>query len=260
MGGGTLKKESLGNCKILAPDGQLLSRVAKHRIEWYIKRNLAEEIPNQDFPTIRLKIEPKGRNGSEDLYNIEDKENICVVCGCKDNLSKHHIVPYCYRKHFPNEYKRHSSYDVVLLCRADHDKYENFAKLKKIEIAKEYNLSFHQKKAVPDKIESLAIKSAFSILKHSELMPKERILALKENISKYLLKESGDIDTKDIESLCKKEPKKDVPHGNGLKVVEFLKKEEDGFYNFSVIWRQHFIKYAEPKFLSKNWNVNKRIV
>ncbi|KAJ4457155.1 hypothetical protein PAPYR_7449 [Paratrimastix pyriformis] len=64
-------------------------------------------------------------------------------------LTKHHIVPYLYRHYFPHALKAHLSHDVVLLCHACHERYEQHADCLKTTIAHELGLSLGPDVAPP---------------------------------------------------------------------------------------------------------------
>ena len=105
----TLTSDRLyGNCQILHPDGSLMCYCAMRKINWYLKRNLATQISNNPV-VIKLNFQPKGKGNADNPFYLQERRNICVVCGTQENLTKHHCVPYCFRKHFPNEYKSHTS-------------------------------------------------------------------------------------------------------------------------------------------------------
>ena len=56
------KSDLYENCKMIAPDGQLLSTCDRKKVNWYISRGLAELIEdteNKDDVTMRLKFEVK---------------------------------------------------------------------------------------------------------------------------------------------------------------------------------------------------------
>ena len=44
------------------------------------------------------------------------QSNRCVGCGESGHYLRYHIVPSCYRRHFPLPLKSHRSHDIVLLC------------------------------------------------------------------------------------------------------------------------------------------------
>ena len=57
------KKEVYENCKMVAPDGELLSNCDFKKAQWYIDKGLAEKISDKPF-VIRLNFEPNGRTGT----------------------------------------------------------------------------------------------------------------------------------------------------------------------------------------------------
>ena len=110
------------NCKMVAPDGGLLSNCDMKKAMWYIERDLADKICDNPF-TIKLRFEPNGRGIPasqsaiyDDKFYVVDRKNQCVVCGKDKDYSRFHVVPTLYRTHFPDELKSHRAHDIVLLC------------------------------------------------------------------------------------------------------------------------------------------------
>ncbi|KAI6655159.1 gamma-aminobutyric acid (GABA) type B receptor [Oopsacas minuta] len=97
----TRKRALYENCRLLAPDNELLSLIDTRKANWYFERDLAELVSEEPY-VVRLKFEPKTRpeKGNIDkLYYQAEKQNICVVCGSKDgNGIRKKIVPAEYRK------------------------------------------------------------------------------------------------------------------------------------------------------------------
>lgn len=54
-------------------------------------------------------------HGVEDYY-MHSKENKCVACGEEGHYLRYRVVPACYRRNFPVQWKSHRSHDIVLLC------------------------------------------------------------------------------------------------------------------------------------------------
>lgn len=127
-----------GNCKVLSPDGLLMFRCDEKRVNWYIKRNLAD-ITSTDPITIKLNFKPRGLGNHGKAYGLIEMKNICVNCGKDSELNRHHVVPYCYRKFFPLKLKSHNFHDVLSLCVSCHEKYERSADRLKEFLANEYN-------------------------------------------------------------------------------------------------------------------------
>jgi hypothetical protein len=72
----------------------------KRKIDWYLSRSLAVEVPNV-ANAIRLLFEPRGLGNHGDNFYLETKSNICVACGVSKSLIRHSIVPHSFRTHFP---------------------------------------------------------------------------------------------------------------------------------------------------------------
>lgn len=88
-----------------------------------------------------LLFEPKGRPEDEgnDFY-IQSKKNICVGCGEKNHYLRYRIIPTCYRMHFPEYLKSHSSHDIVLLCVDCHEVAHSAAEKYKRKVAAEFGI------------------------------------------------------------------------------------------------------------------------
>ncbi len=95
-------KAFFDNCKILKPNGEILSCCSTKGMQWYIKKGLAEII---DDKTVKLTFEPKIRGGlSFDKYHQTIKTSQCFVCGKGENLCKFAVVPECYRQFIDSRY------------------------------------------------------------------------------------------------------------------------------------------------------------
>jgi len=66
----TCKAPVYENCRMVAPDGELLSNCDTKKAQWYLERGLAEQIKDSPL-TIRLTFEPNGRQAreAEELYD-----------------------------------------------------------------------------------------------------------------------------------------------------------------------------------------------
>jgi len=109
-----LSKDLYSNCIMEGPDGTFLCKVSQRKVNWYLKKGLATQVCD-DPQTIRLIFEPNGPGHAGDEYYSQEFVNRCVNCGAEEFLSRHHIVPYCFRKFFPMEQKQHSYHDIVPL-------------------------------------------------------------------------------------------------------------------------------------------------
>lgn len=108
------------SCQMLDKDGKFLSWCSKERATWYTSRGLATPLSED---RIQLNFTHKGEPKS---YNKQRKQRseLCVVCGASTQLTRHHVVPKCYRKLFPSELKSNQSHDVLAVCESCHERYE----------------------------------------------------------------------------------------------------------------------------------------
>ncbi len=209
------KDKIYGNCKVLHPDGTLMFRCDDDRVNWYLERNLAEIIsPDGEPITIQFTFQPKGKGHQGDPFYLQEKSNCCVVCGTKKLLTRHHAVPICYRKHFPDRLKSRCSHDILPVCVDCHETYEIEAQKLKREIAAKYKIAPHN--SVVDRDFQYAKSAANALMKHSDKIPLERQVFLKERISKHLGHEALE---EDIASLAAFRVRSSVPSGNTIRLL-----------------------------------------
>lgn len=238
-------KRLYGNCKVLNKNNELIFRCDEKKIDWYINRNLAELVA-EDPKTIRLLFDTKGPGNKDRSFYLEDKKNICVVCGTDQNLNKHHIVPISIRKHFPSKIKKHDCYDVVLLCITCHDLYEQeYVPPLKKELANKISCSIHGfPKPKIDYDKRKVRTAAITLLKYRDQMPQDRIDFF-ENILKPL--EYGILDNKTLLELSK------IPYETweGYKTFGELLTNSMNMYDIIYLWRSHFLEKMHLNFCLK---------
>lgn len=247
-------KKIYTNGTMLAPDGEILCRCGQDKIDWYLKRDLAT-LEKKDPPTIRLNFEPSGRGHKNDNFYLHKKEDICVVCGTNKDLSKHHVVPYCFRKFFPEKLKRHSYHDVLLVCRDHHDEYEKEATELKEKIAKDFNITMRGSGIKIDEELRKVHDAGLALLQHDKDMNRKKKDNLKKILRKHFKKKQ--IYKKDIIEATKivYNIKDDKYKEYGKYVVENIESIQD----FIIMWRRHFVKYTKPQFMPDYWDVNRKI-
>ena len=229
-----------GNFTCLGPDGAPLFRCDRRKYEWYIKQNLAIKIDNETF----LLIFKPGGNGHRDEPDLlKSRENICVVCGTKEGLSRHHVVPSRYRKLFPEQEKKHNFHDVLPLCEPCHRKYESLA-YKFTKQLEGPGISREQHKA-----ESAAV----SILSYAPMIPQERLDRMNSDVAIYL---DRDFSWEDLIRL-ENERTERVKGGRWKKVVEQLFPGAQGMASLIQAWRKHFVDTMKPKFLPPGWRIDR---
>jgi hypothetical protein len=75
-----------------------------------------EQTPAKYPIRMRLRRAARGRGMQGDEFHLEDKENVCVVCGTAEELTRLYVVPKLFRLGMPDACKNHTSHDVVLAC------------------------------------------------------------------------------------------------------------------------------------------------
>ena len=59
--------------------------------------HVADKI-SDDPLTVQLRFEPAGRPLDERNYYLQEKDNVCVVCGTDNTYIKKCVIPHEYRK------------------------------------------------------------------------------------------------------------------------------------------------------------------
>lgn len=224
------------NYKVYHPDDTLMFYCSKRKADWYLKRNLAEYIGDN---MIKLLFTPGGYG--DPLTILEGRTNTCVVDNSSTNLTKHHVVPSQFRKHFPLEYKDKNSCDIAVMSRKNHDKYEIDAdKFKQrlfddfiVDINKEINSAWYTAKSMYR-----------TITYHYDKLPatKQIYFQMKYDglVERYGFKEE---DFVNIYSPYSSD--------NNKHIVENV-----GIENLIILCKLHFLKYAKPKYLPEWWKPN----
>ena len=208
---------------------EFLAHVDTKRMNWYLDRDLAVMINEKDF---KLTFKSKG-NKSRGKYYMLELENKCVVCGSENKLTKHHVVPTQYRKYLPMKYKSKSSFDVLCLCGDCHHEYEVEADKLKESLLIEYDLVDHDKTMYRIKSTHLTLNT------HGYHIPDERRNEMVEYLENYF---DGD-----IEDIL------EVDNFEFETSTELMMKQIDDYEVFVIMWREHFIEYAKPKYLPQEW-------
>jgi len=244
-------KHLYGNCVMLSPEGQTLCLCDQKKINWYLSRNLAV-LERTDPPTIRLKFTPKGNGKADFPYYVSEKKNICVCCGGKTGLTKHHCIPHCFRRFFPRAYKSHNCHDIVLLCDECHIKYEIYANQLKHKLLTEYGISAILR--IPDEdLHLIGIaKKANALVRYRDKMPLKRIKELEAVIKNHLGKE--ELTEEDVKAVQACDPRFCFP-SEGDRFGKQLVDKISNIPEFIILWRKHFVDTMNPQHLPKFWDV-----
>lgn len=253
----TRQRPLYDNCLLLAPDGEVLCTCDVRKAAWYLEKGLATKV--EDSPLkVKLKFEPAGR--PTDDYYLQDKENICVVCGAEESYIRKCVIPREYRKYLPHRLKEHSSHDVLLMCVPCHMDSTQHDLVLRYQLAEECNAPIDQGSGIKlhnDEDLRKVQSASKALLRSRDKLPAERRETLENTVRDFydvdeitdeLLNKAVDIDYKIRNKYYK-------PHGK--RVVTHMKKNE-GLFSFEKRWRQHFLDTMKPRFMPKSWSVNHR--
>ena len=121
----TLSTPHYANVLLIGQDGKHLSTISSKKAKWYLRKNLAVEVPAPEPYARALQINFTHKQvGDAEKWDLEVSDNCCVMCGTTQELTLHHIVPRVIRRYFPFEVKSHAREWCVLLCEDCHIKVE----------------------------------------------------------------------------------------------------------------------------------------
>jgi hypothetical protein len=236
-----------GNCQVLSPEGILMFRCDLKKANWYVNRSLGEII-NENPLTVKLNFQPKGLGNHDKGFGLSEMGNKCVTCGTEEYLTRHHVVPYCYRKHFPLEIKSHNFHDVLSLCVDCHENYERKADELKRSLSETYKAPINGEMEVVKKDMVRLIKIASTILSPKRKIPTDRINKLKSELKSYFgIKR---LTKKRLESIATVKSSF-IKKTHGEIVIESI----DDIQSFIEMWREHFLEHNRCEYLPKNWSV-----
>jgi hypothetical protein len=249
------------------------------KASWYLERGLAKLIGKKK---IALTFSPKG-NGFEDNeeFGRSIREARCIVSGLEDGLQRHHIVPYCYRSYFPEQFKSKNHHDVVLINHEIHSQYEQLANSFKDEIARifnvktigEFNIDYTNKLREVGKPNAIVLNAIHSVFKTYGRISRETLIGKIREISELTgvpfdtLKKFNYIQYYKFYLLLKIQHEKEIYefkeanrklYDHGYHVVKQLDTEEK-IEDFVKLWRNHFIDTMQPKYMPTGWSIDFRI-
>jgi len=252
----SLQGEPYGNNQVLSKEGKLLCKCSRKRANWYLTKGLAtivSESPNQLI--IKLIFDAGGPGCDGDDFCLGEKKNMCVVCGTTDELSRHHIVPYGYRKFFPMEHKDHNAHDVLLLCLTCHHEYEEYAREYKKQVAEKYGAPYHGECVREMHRLRKAYNHAKILLSNNSDIPNIK----KQRMYHYIVDVTGhrNITEDTLAALVEEGDSQDVSEIAGFKTHEqIVVSHITDLEEFVRNWRQHFIVTMKPKFMPSGWSID----
>lgn len=267
------------NWKVYHPNGKHMFTCGERKAEWYVNNKLAI---NHGDKSIQLIFEPKGYGFKEDeIFGLAGRNIVCVVTNKDDDLQRHHIVPYCYRNHFPEAYKSKNHHDVVLVTYEIHQIYERHATKLKDQLAIDYNvknlnecnyeytrvLSGYAKSKVKMLSSLHSVFRAYGKLSQEKI--KEILADVAENtdLSIEFLHTLNYIQLYKLYTILKEEhvsafnafkAQKSIEFDHGYQVVQQLDTHEK-IEQFVIRWRKHFIETMNPQYMPEGWSVDFRV-
>lgn len=241
-------KKVYDNCEIYSIENELLGYCNKSRLKWYLKKDLAVSIGEDK---IRLKFTPKGSNIH--LPNLIKKDNLCVNCGTREDLTKHHVIPKCYIKFFPLEIKSNNSHDVVPLCVDCHADYEIEATKIKNKLAEKYSAPLDIKREYTKLFKAYSCLTKLMMYQNNESwIESQMILNMMYTVETYYPEVSyTDHDLKQLRIKVSKVKK--ITHG------KLIMEHITDLQEFAELWRNHFIETMNPIFMPEGWSITNKI-
>jgi hypothetical protein len=235
------------NCKVRNLAGEIIFYCSTKRARWYLDRKLAH-ITVESPLEIQLDFETKGDGNKDDKFYLQFRKNLCVVCGTDEELTRHHVIPYAFRKFLPDNIKNHSYHDILLLCVQHHEEYEQHAYDLKIKLGEEYGAPLdgvYDKTSHIDKHKARGY--ARSLLKHADKIPAERTAYLLDHIKKTM-----NTDAPNLEEIA------NMPLEMDVKVQgEIIVSKLTNIDSFLRRWREHFIETMRPEFMPEHWEIDR---
>lgn len=270
---GSRKFDTNDNWKVFHPNGKHMFTTSKRKADWYLRKDAAIIIGVNEIKLIKT---PKGDGFAEDeIFGLLPRINRCVVCASIDELQRHHVVPYHYRKFMPVDYKSRNHHDVVLICRKHHEEYEMIAKDYKTYIARKYNVGTIEElnnAYITTVVEILRRKFKISKLLSTIIdgfndIPITKIDHIGNELSSMLRFNVLDKGFDELDMIRRKlnksiaKEKRDVlridDYYHGKLVVKQFKEHSD-FEIFIKGWRTHFIESMKPQYMPVGWSIDFR--
>ena len=164
-------------------------------------RGLADRV-SEDPPTIQLRFMHKtgDQDRGVDEYYLHSKENKCVSCGETGHYLRYRVVPACYRRNFPVQWKSHRSHDIVLLCVDCHHVAHRAAEMVKKELSREYGVPLFPPRVKPEEVGGNVVnvhpynvrRAAVALKVHGQKLPEQRRKQLQQTVRLFLKGEQTD--------------------------------------------------------------------
>ena len=134
-----------------------------------------------------------------DDYYLHSKENKCVSCGEAGHYLRYRVVPACYRRNFPVQWKSHRSHDIVLLCVDCHHVAHKAAEAVKRQLSQEYHVPLFPPKVKPEAVGGKVSeahpynvrRAAVALKHHGQTLPEDRRRELQQMVRGFVRQDDG---------------------------------------------------------------------
>jgi hypothetical protein len=231
--------------------------VREKKARWYVERGLARVVAENPL-TIILTFEPKGTGRAGDEFYTRPRPNVCAGCGSAEGLTLHHIVPHCYRRHFPEGLKSHSCHDLVPLCVPCHGRYESAAAALKKDLAREHGAPLDGGRLYDRAI--ARVRKAASALERARTrddvkIPPARIAELEAIVKEHY--GVSELTPALIEAAACLSPHV-TPDGYRTHGSAVIGATGD-LQAFVERWRRHFLESLRPVHMPEGWRVDREV-
>jgi hypothetical protein len=273
------KNFDVENWRVYHPNGRHMFTCGGKKAQWYLDRDLAFIVSDDE---IQLTFEPNGHGFADNEdFGRSIREVQCVVDGNKEDLQRHHIIPYCYRRYFPLEYKSKNHHDVVLMNHDTHAEYEIKAmKYKDVMAAKyavdtidSFNKEYTKSIRRQNRSNTIVLSKLNAIFRGHGRIPNNKIRENLQFVADHIdidfefLCECNYVQLMKLYRLLGGEFRKEIQkyqdenrhiYDHGYHLVQKLNTPEK-MEVFVKLWRTHFIETMHPQFMPEGWSIDFRV-
>lgn len=246
------------NCRLEAPDGTTLCYVSNRRAKWYLNNWSAHDQPlgvlvSEDPIVVRLSFVPSGMGRDGDEFYLTPRENKCVVCGTDQRLTRHHVVPQAFRRHFPSKFKEYADHDIVAACEPCHRAYCIYEEQFKAGLAKEKGWDRLGRPANMPRRVMRTLSLLKPVMPMKESIPPEGETALALRLYRTL--GWNGLSPTEL-ALLAEAMVVERTSSLGHRYAKSLKTDEE-IQELCFKWRAHFVETMAPEFMPEHWDARR---
>jgi exonuclease 3'-5' domain-containing protein 2 len=236
------------NIKVFDKEDRHVFNCSFRKAQWYIERSLCDILSEEPL-RLRLNFQLNGTGHHGDDFYLQERESLCVVCGAKENLTLHHVVPISFRCYFPEALKSNSHHDVLPICLPDHHRYNTHEYQFRKVLEAEYDAPLDGVVHTQTRYSSKVVKFAYAIRYSGDEMPSARINQLFAELDQML---GHRVSMREIIHICDTKVRQ-CAWSQG----EIIFWQLTDIQTFIRRWRQHFVDTMAPKFLPPHWSIDR---